>query len=104
MPEKCTKTILIPAVFVVLIVLLLNTIQKFNFFGILKGQNPGNGSDLDKKMTFADAAVVYNVLQCGAYCAMAVMIMRLKLFFVPQLCILAALIGNTEVSYRLKDD
>ena len=99
MPEKCTKTILIPAVVVVLFVLLLNTIQKYSIFAILKGQNPGSNSDVDKKLTLTDAAVVYNVLQCGAYCAMAVMIMRLKLFFVPQLCVLAALLGNANVSW-----
>jgi C-mannosyltransferase DPY19L len=36
-----------------------------------------------------DPAVVYNILQTAVYAVMAVLIMRLKLFLTPHLCILA---------------
>ena len=102
MPEKCTKTLLIPAVIVVLLVLIINTIQKFNLAKIFSAQETSNSGsdtdvDVDESLTLANPAVAYNVLQCGAYASMALMIMRLKLFFVPQLCILASFLGNEKV-------
>ena len=103
MPEKCTKTVLIPAVIVVLLVLIVNTIKKFDLAKLLSVKDSSNSSnddvgvDVDESLTLANPAVAYNVLQCGAYAAMALMIMRLKLFFVPQLCILASFLGNDKV-------
>jgi len=76
---------------------VFNTIQKNNIFNFSTGPNAPNDGVLSSEMTLADPAVVYNVLQCAAYAAMAIMIMRLKLFFVPQLCILVSLIGNEKV-------
>jgi hypothetical protein len=43
-----------------------------------------------------DPAVIYNILQTGAYGVMAVLIMRLKLFLTPHLCILAALLASPK--------
>ena len=94
MPLKCTQTILIPSVILVLLVLAYNTAQKYNIFGL---QNSPNDRDLDKNLTLCDPATVYNLLQLVAYACMAIIIMRLKLFFAPQLCIVAALLGNKKV-------
>jgi hypothetical protein len=38
-----------------------------------------------------------------AYGGMAAIIMRLKLFFVPQLCIVTAMLGNRKVSQEAKE-
>ena len=46
-----------------------------------------------------DPVMVYHVLQTTAFCMMALIIMRLKLFFTPQLCILTALLLNAKVLY-----
>lgn len=42
--------------------------------------------------------VVYHVIQCVCFGIMAGLIMRLKLFFTPHLCIVAAILANTKVS------
>ena len=44
-----------------------------------------------------DPVMIYHVLQTCAFCLMATIIMRLKLFFTPQLCILTALLLNVKV-------
>lgn len=48
-----------------------------------------------------DPAVWYNVGQTVIYGIMAMGIMRLKLFFTPHLCIIAALIANDKVKTSL---
>jgi quinol-cytochrome oxidoreductase complex cytochrome b subunit len=103
MPLKCTQTILIPAVILVVLVLIVNTFHKFNILSFLSSSNPPNERDLDDNLTLADPAVVYNLLQMTAYGGMAAIIMRLKLFFVPQLCIVTAMLGNRKVSQEAKE-
>ena len=48
-----------------------------------------------------DPVMVYHVLQVGAFGIMAMIIMRLKLFFTPQLCILSALLLHKKVKYYI---
>ncbi len=93
MPIKCTETCLIPSVIFVLIVLLVNTIQKYGW-----PFSQPKSSDLDASLTVLDPATLYNVLQLTVFAGMAIMIMRLKMFFTPQLCIVTALLGNKKVN------
>ena len=44
--------------------------------------------------------VLYNILQMCAFILMAVMIMRLKLFATPQLCLVAGVLASRKVSWR----
>lgn len=90
MPWKCTQTFLIPTAILALVVLLINTKKKV--------ENPDGDFQADG-LTYLDPAVAYNFLQCCAFAVMAVLIMRLKMFFVPQLCILAAMVANKQASF-----
>ncbi len=46
--------------------------------------------------------ILYHVFQLLAFTAMAVMIMRLKLFWTPHLCLVSSLLASREVSPRLR--
>ena len=45
-----------------------------------------------------DPVVAYHLLQTAAFGFLAIIIMRLKLFFTPQLCLLTAILCNKKVS------
>ena len=48
-----------------------------------------------------DAASVYNVAQMALYGGMAAIIMRLKLFLTPQLCVVAGMLASKrQVTYK----
>ena len=53
------------------------------------------GSAAEEEAT--DPCVAYNVVQMVCYGVMAVIIMRLKLFFSPQLCVVAGLLASKKV-------
>ncbi|VDO52096.1 unnamed protein product [Onchocerca flexuosa] len=44
------------------------------------------------------AEIVYNIVQCICFIIMACLIMRLKLFMTPHLCIIVAILANYEVN------
>ena len=60
-------------------------------------QKSGTTANIPEKIDI-DPVMTYHVLQTAAFCLMAIIIMRLKLFFTPQLCILSALLLNPKVS------
>ena len=49
-----------------------------------------------------DPAVLYNVIQMMAYAVMAILIMRLKLFLTPHMCIVAGLLASKKLIPGLK--
>ena len=82
MPIKITRTLLLPSALFAIVVLLSAVLldlweRIFN----------------EERSLDIDPAAVYNMLQCAAYAVMAVLIMRLKLFFTPHLCLLTSLLA-----------
>ena len=57
-----------------------------------------NGITNSQENLEIDPIMCYHILQTVAFGLMATIIMRLKLFFTPQLCILSALLQNKKVS------
>jgi uncharacterized membrane protein len=85
MPYKTTLTLLLPAAALASCLAFYHTIRAM----------------MNKKER-VDAAVVYNVAQMVCYGIMALIIMRLKLFFTPQMCVVAGLLASKKARNKLK--
>ena len=85
---KLSKTLLLPVV-------IFNL--TFFAFKLIKMKIKDNEED-DKSYSH----IVYNILQLGAFSLMAGLIMRLKLFWTPHLCIVFTLILNESLSLLSK--
>ncbi|RZF49142.1 hypothetical protein LSTR_LSTR008428 [Laodelphax striatellus] len=84
--KNLNTTWLLPTCILVFVVVLFNWLPLFEFyskthFRPLKNLEPD---------------VVYTFLQCGMFAVMAGMVMRLKLFLTPHLCIVSALIRSQK--------
>jgi len=89
MPLKLCKTLLLPTALVVFVVFcwrLLNYL--YDHLLLCKEQS---------ESTELDPALFYTVLQTLAFGVMAVLIMRLKLFLTPHLCLLASLLCSRRL-------
>ena len=85
MPYKTTVTLLLPSAVLACILFGINYLQflwkKFKKFEVTEEIDP---------------ASFYNILQMAAYAIMAILIMRLKLFFTPHLCIISSLLASKK--------
>ena len=88
MPWKVTSTLLLPSSLAASLLLLTS----------LAAGLWARYRDRPQPLGDIDPAALYNLLQCLAYGLMAVLIMRLKLFLTPHLCLLTSLLCSPSLT------
>ncbi|KAJ8783140.1 hypothetical protein J1605_009748 [Eschrichtius robustus] len=89
-PLRYTKTLLLPVVLVVFIAIIRKIIS--DMWGVLTKQQTHI-----RKHQFDHGELVYHALQLLAYTVLGVLIMRLKLFLTPHMCVMASLICSRQL-------
>ncbi|XP_074913085.1 protein C-mannosyl-transferase DPY19L1 isoform X2 [Buteo buteo] len=89
-PVRYTKTLLLPVVLVVLGVIIKRTIKYLMWALSQAGQ-------YEREEHFNHGELVYHALQLLAYSVLAILIMRLKLFLTPHLCVMASLVCSKQL-------
>ncbi|XP_019958998.2 dpy-19-like 1, like [Paralichthys olivaceus] len=99
-PLRYLKTLLLPINMLVVALIAGRTCQDVVRFLRGGGKAPGKSDDVDEGAgsdISAKGELVYHSLQLLAFAALAVLIMRLKLFLTPHMCIMASLICSRQV-------
>ncbi|XP_022439269.1 probable C-mannosyltransferase DPY19L1 isoform X1 [Phocoena sinus] len=89
-PLRYTKTLLLPVVLVVFIAIIRKIVS--DMWGVLTKQQTHI-----RKHQFDHGELVYHALQLLAYTVLGVLIMRLKLFLTPHMCVMASLICSRQL-------
>ncbi|XP_023717057.1 probable C-mannosyltransferase DPY19L1 isoform X2 [Cryptotermes secundus] len=97
---KLTETLLLPAVAVAVLVVPWYWVSNILFS---HRQNSDERSE-SHLASCIEPEILYNILQLAAFAIMAGLVMRLKLFFTPQLCIIASLLACRRYFRFLQTD
>ncbi|XP_019511245.1 PREDICTED: probable C-mannosyltransferase DPY19L1 [Hipposideros armiger] len=89
-PLRYTKTLLLPVVLVVFLAIVRKIIS--DMWGVLTKQQTHI-----RKHQFDHGELVYHALQLVAYTVLGILIMRLKLFLTPHMCVMASLICSRQL-------
>ncbi|XP_074756913.1 protein C-mannosyl-transferase DPY19L1 [Athene noctua] len=89
-PVRYTKTLLLPVVLVVFGVIIKRAIKYLMWVLSQTGQ-------YEREERFNHGELVYHALQLLAYSVLAILIMRLKLFLTPHLCVMASLVCSKQL-------
>ncbi|XP_078395936.1 dpy-19-like 1, like isoform X3 [Cetorhinus maximus] len=96
-PVRYTKTLLLPVTACIFSVIASRTLKEL--LCLLKGGLP---EGIDDKRCPTRGELVYHVLQLVAFVVLATLIMRLKLFLTPHMCIMASLICSRQLFSRVR--
>ncbi|KAG9476037.1 hypothetical protein GDO78_002873 [Eleutherodactylus coqui] len=88
-PWRYLKTLLLP---VVLLVFIVICVQAFRDILTLSRQKTSKGQDNGRWERSTSGELVYHALQLVAFAVLAILIMRLKLFLTPHMCVMASLL------------
>uniref|UniRef100_UPI00398EDB75 dpy-19-like 1, like isoform X2 n=1 Tax=Pristiophorus japonicus TaxID=55135 RepID=UPI00398EDB75 len=91
-PVRYTKTLLLPITACVVSVIVSKTLKEL--LCLLKGGTPEN---MEERRFPTRGELVYHVLQLVAFIVLAILIMRLKLFLTPHMCIMASLTCSRQL-------
>ncbi|XP_066048483.1 protein C-mannosyl-transferase DPY19L1 isoform X2 [Chamaea fasciata] len=98
-PVRYTKTLLLPVVLVVFGVIIKRAVKY-----ILSSLS--HTGRYEKEERFNHGELVFHALQLLAYSVLAILIMRLKLFLTPHLCVMASLVCSKQLfgwlSYKIQ--
>ncbi|XP_009271774.1 PREDICTED: probable C-mannosyltransferase DPY19L1 [Aptenodytes forsteri] len=89
-PVRYTKTLLLPVVLVVFGVIIKRAVKYLRWALPQAGQ-------YEREERFNHGELVYHALQLLAYSVLAILIMRLKLFLTPHLCVMASLVCSKQL-------
>ncbi|XP_008322378.1 dpy-19-like 1, like [Cynoglossus semilaevis] len=99
-PLRYLKTLLLPINMLVVALVVGRTLQDIICFlrdgGKSSGKNDGDDEAAGSEMS-AKGELVYHSLQLVAFAVLAILIMRLKLFLTPHMCIMASLICSKQL-------
>ncbi|XP_078253736.1 dpy-19-like 1, like isoform X2 [Rhinoraja longicauda] len=96
-PLRYTKTLLLPVTVCVFTVIVAKTLKEL--ICLLKERNSQN----TELMTSTQGEMVYHVFQLLAFVLLGVLIMRLKLFLTPHMCLMASLICSRQFFWWIKN-
>ncbi|XP_009330694.1 PREDICTED: probable C-mannosyltransferase DPY19L1 [Pygoscelis adeliae] len=89
-PVRYTKTLLLPVVLVVFGVIIKRAVKYLRWALSQAGQ-------YEREERSNHGELVYHALQLLAYSVLAILIMRLKLFLTPHLCVMASLVCSKQL-------
>ncbi|XP_061099437.1 dpy-19-like 1, like isoform X1 [Conger conger] len=98
-PLRYIKTLLLPVNLLVLAVIAVKIIQdiwRFLRHAEMSPLKPDQDAS-EQTALFANGELVYHSLQLVAFAGLAVLIMRLKLFLTPQMCVMASLVCSRQL-------
>ncbi|XP_074540076.1 dpy-19-like 1, like [Halichoeres trimaculatus] len=99
-PVRYLKTLLLPVNLLVVALIAWKTLQDVVRFLRDSGKTSARADDADESggsETTGKGEMVYHSLQLVAFAVLAVLIMRLKLFLTPHMCIMASLICSRQL-------
>uniref|UniRef100_H0V1S5 Dpy-19 like 2 n=2 Tax=Cavia porcellus TaxID=10141 RepID=H0V1S5_CAVPO len=88
-PVRYTKTLLLPIVMVIIYIIFKKAIR--DVFGAL------TTNTYLRKQLLEHGELVFHTLQLLAFAALAILILRLKLFLTPHMCVMASLICSRQL-------
>ncbi|KAM8967040.1 protein C-mannosyl-transferase DPY19L1 [Pelodytes ibericus] len=95
-PWRYLKTLLLPVVFLVFATLIVLTFKDIKISSWKKTYD-GKGHTYERWEYATSGELVYHALQLVAFAVLAILIMRLKLFLTPHMCVMASLLCSRQL-------